>query len=571
VSWLKSLEWLAKLPSWYRARAASWALAAAAGIVLLVVVVSCWQRIQLGVELTDEAFPTALAYRFALGDRPFLDEMAAGQTPAVFLWPLVWLYVKIAGSSHGIVLFARCLFFAFGAGTAGVVFWVLRRYLLWPAALIVALLCVVYVPFTIAAPNYNALGMDFFTMGSFLCLRAATEASFRRPAYWAGICLGLGVLAYPTYAPAVLLLVGCTALTRSSGRLASSALVIGGGLTVVLLVAPVFLRAGLGAVHASFAYAASITPRPKLKLVEVMLDWWKGSPVTALLVPALAVGVAGLRRQPQWALWCAPLAAFGAASAFGESTYTSTLLVILYTGLFAPVWLLVVGDSPFLRAAFRVIWWPSVLAGLLTGYSSSNGATNSGLGLFPAAILGITALALAADQGWTAWKAAPMTRSVVLAGPTIFLLFVLLRWCTNVYRDRPLAELNVRTTFGPYAGLKTTKDKVDFMRVLQADIQAHESTDGRLVVYYEMPGAYLFSRMRPGINTVWPAAYVGSEQVYRSFQRMNTGQGVAIRLKALGAPPGQVVPLERAIEDPGRLIRDAPSYAVYALPPPVKQ
>ncbi len=291
----KPSEWLANLERPFVTDAQTAVAGAVACLIALITVMSFWTRMRLGVDLTDESFPIALAYRFVLGDRPFLHEFSHVQTSALILWPLVWLYVKLVGSTKGIILFSRCLFVASGTLAGGVVFATLRRHLFWPAALVVSLLCLAYVPFAIASPGYNALGMHLFTLGAFLCLRVAMHVRFRRAAYLAGLCCGLAVVAYPSYAPAVVLLVVCTVLVRSTARLACVGLMVSGGLTIALLVAPTLLRAGLSNVLACFTYSASLHSLPATKLPSVMEEWWKNSPISAALVPALVVCFAGLR------------------------------------------------------------------------------------------------------------------------------------------------------------------------------------------------------------------------------------------------------------------------------------
>jgi len=41
----------------------------------MVVLTACWVRLGYGLDLSDEAYYVALAYRFALGDIPFEDEL----------------------------------------------------------------------------------------------------------------------------------------------------------------------------------------------------------------------------------------------------------------------------------------------------------------------------------------------------------------------------------------------------------------------------------------------------------------------------------------------------------------
>jgi hypothetical protein len=61
---------------------------------------------------SDEAYYLAIPYSFTLGVRPFFDEPSIYQLAAFFTQPLIELYVAITGSSAGLVLFGRHLYFA---------------------------------------------------------------------------------------------------------------------------------------------------------------------------------------------------------------------------------------------------------------------------------------------------------------------------------------------------------------------------------------------------------------------------------------------------------------------------
>ena len=63
-------------------------LATVAVAVALVALAFTWRRLFLGIDLNDEGFYVAVPYRFALGARPFVDEMNILQTAAVLRLPV---------------------------------------------------------------------------------------------------------------------------------------------------------------------------------------------------------------------------------------------------------------------------------------------------------------------------------------------------------------------------------------------------------------------------------------------------------------------------------------------------
>src|SRR4051812_33805266 len=65
------------------------------GVALLV----WWFRLPLGVSNKDEAFYSALAYGFIVGNKPYLDELAIHQNASLLLVPFFRAYLWARGSS----------------------------------------------------------------------------------------------------------------------------------------------------------------------------------------------------------------------------------------------------------------------------------------------------------------------------------------------------------------------------------------------------------------------------------------------------------------------------------------
>ncbi len=62
-----------------------------------------------GTHTWDESFYLTIPYRFFLGDAPFVDEWHVSQLSAFLQYIPLWLFVKIAGSAEGIILYFRIL------------------------------------------------------------------------------------------------------------------------------------------------------------------------------------------------------------------------------------------------------------------------------------------------------------------------------------------------------------------------------------------------------------------------------------------------------------------------------
>jgi hypothetical protein len=100
-------------------------------------------RLTRGVDFTDEAYYTAVAYRFVLGDKPFVDQILVHQTAFLLVTPLVGLFHWVSGGTEGLVLFLRIMFLGFSIFVAAVVYRVLRYGLHRNVELLASLFCIV--------------------------------------------------------------------------------------------------------------------------------------------------------------------------------------------------------------------------------------------------------------------------------------------------------------------------------------------------------------------------------------------------------------------------------------------
>ena len=89
------------------------ALLGLAGFLLAATLVGVLLRFRLGVDFTDESWYLAIAQRFALGDKPYVDEIMLMQGASLFTWPFAKLFIAVRGNNDGIVLFFRALYLCF--------------------------------------------------------------------------------------------------------------------------------------------------------------------------------------------------------------------------------------------------------------------------------------------------------------------------------------------------------------------------------------------------------------------------------------------------------------------------
>lgn len=476
-----------------------------AGPTAVVVVVASFLRLHFGVDFSDESYYVSLAYRFCLGDAPFRDELHLGQTAALITWPFVKAFVGIAGSTDGLVLFTRRLYLLVGCGVAGVAWLGLRQRIPAPAALVISLVCIAFVPLGIPNLSYNTLGSFGFTLGVFLAAPLIFEGEARSFALAAsGVAHGIAILAYPPLlVPAAgFALVLCLLATRSPMR--AIGIYAAGGLAVGVLLAGVTELAGLERVYQFMQ--TSYGPSDG-KFAQVLRQLAQSGPEKAILLPWMALLWWQGRRRPAWVIATLPLLPLLFAwPLLRLPLWKAPTHYVASWGAMGLLLLPLVWQEVWARRLFWGAWCPALVAGVTVAWSSTNGYTNAGVGMLPAAVVTTAylyqAIRAAARSTGGAWRPA-------FALPLVGVLIVLaigLNYQRGIYmggevlaRKRPVVTVD----WGPYRGLRTVTPKNDFLRVLAEDLGHLADPSGRIIFYDHFPPGYLLTGMRPATPSIY--------------------------------------------------------------------
>ena len=187
-----------------------------AKIPLAVCVLICLAqliRLLLGVDMCDESYYFTEALRLTQGDLLLKDIWDSVQTLGIITAPLVWVYRLIFGTD-GLILFFRLLFYALCLVTAAWIYFVLREQVGRKHASAIAMLIIVFAPFSLYTMGYNNLAYLFCTLGCMLywgglqAFSAENKARGRRRLLAAGVVHAAMIAAYPTQ----LILVPCVLL-----------------------------------------------------------------------------------------------------------------------------------------------------------------------------------------------------------------------------------------------------------------------------------------------------------------------------------------------------------------------
>lgn len=133
-------------------------------------------KCKIGFGNVDESFYLTIPYRLFQGDALFVHEWHLSQMAGVLTYPIVSLYLKIKGSTVGIVLFMRYVCTVLQLLTA--VFLYIRLHKInWFGALFASLSYVLYIPFGIMALSYNSMAVMLLVICTTILITAEKHKS----------------------------------------------------------------------------------------------------------------------------------------------------------------------------------------------------------------------------------------------------------------------------------------------------------------------------------------------------------------------------------------------------------
>jgi hypothetical protein len=539
-----------------RSRLTDLLLAAVALAAVGLALFFTWRRLFIGVDLQDESYSVLIPWRWALGDRPFLQEQNLQQVQGLLTYPFVKLFGVLRGYDvTGLVLYTRHLYLLLMLGVAVVAFLFLRRFIRWQLALPTAGAIVTYVYWATPQLTESTLALAFLTLSATLSAWVVFADGRRLLALASGACLGVACIAYPTLlfiVPFWAVLLAFAHGRRAAGIIADGALVhlpdppgpptgpvawrvlsawaLGGAL---VLVPAGLVVLSFGPRNLARAWAATMAGAKVLhqlggatKAFDVAQGFarfitWR----PYVLLAALAVYLV-YRRWPSAgrALLC--LVPFALWLAAGQPQLWGAGYVIAYAVLAPYLYLFVPRERRMVGAQLLLcVWAPSVVAGAMTGYTSAAGYMSSAVGLAPAIVASglflCWALEAVGGEGMDERSAAAWTedpqggaprgsragREGVAEGgrlvppstswlPLVVMIAVLAVTVGLQFRfqqgDVPRGELTSRFDSGPWWGVSATPGRRLLMDTFAADLQAQARPGDSLLVFYGGSGYYLY-------------------------------------------------------------------------------
>jgi hypothetical protein len=546
-----------------------------------VVALLTYARLYFGVDLDDEAFHVVVPYRYALGARPFVDEVNLSQIGAgLVAYPLVAAYYHLIGLD-GIVLFSRHMYLLFAIFVTAALFFSLRTLVRRPLLVLpISLLALAFIPQNTPSLNYNSLGNGLFAAGCFLGV-ADLRSHRRRYVLLAGVAHGVAMFCYPPLAlPVAVYAAAYYVLSSRSGSalipyVATAAM---GGIAWIV----VLLSDGVDTARDALTLAGRLAEERDTgidRAVGVMRDAAANFALAPLALGALTGAMLLRDRRPNAAvglLAIVPLLAVPARPVDlalpGASVHFIANLGVLALPLFY-----FLREHALCRWLLVGVWIPGFVAGSTISWSTFDPGGHQGLGFFGAAIATVLLLALSIcrvirqHQARVFSKLAPFLP--VLAA---LAALVALQYATASHDGRP-PTLTSRIDGGAYSGLMTRPENARFLRSLTRDLERIVQPECTTLFYYGLPAGYLLVPAVPATNTAFLSDRGRTKEIGRRlvsyYARRDQFPDVAVRLTRIPYLAGSGRPRYLPDDPLDALIRSAryrralttASYSIFTL------
>ena len=475
-------------------------------------------RIPYGVNHRDEAFYSAMPYSFLIGNQPYIDERTVHQNAGLLLLPLYRLYLSLAGSSDGIILFNRYLYLVYIGFTSFLAYRLVRRIVNFSAACWAGALLVSFGYFNLLALSYNSMGALGFMCGVLLTAHALLEASPGRGLFVANLFFLTAVFCYPglvvAFLPYNLSVVAWLYWKTPRATLKSGFWGLGAAVAAALLVfVPFgFWLAGeryerLHSLQLGQGYG-TLSGLAKLDFYHSYAWAWRPALLAFSAVFVLVPLACYWLRRGVWLI--APVSALLCIACyrvgFGLGALTPAMFFFMAIPVLAPVCVALNRDWPHGRFLLVLVWAPSVLSMLAVTYTSSNDWLATLLGALGAVVSGIAALGALLDARATRNPAGRVGYQLALLGFAGACLGIEVDSLFSYFYDQSgvtFSSLDTRVKAGPMRGTIGTSSDAALCETIHRDLKSFEASAGSLTIFDAFPLGYLSTKLRSRTWTQW--------------------------------------------------------------------
>ena len=491
--------------------------------LIICALIMLW-RAFLGFCWTDESFYISTCDRFYKGDIPLVSEWYRTQMSSIVMLPFYYLYMILAGTNAGVVLYFRLLYLALSVGISFLYFRVLKKeypdYIAGAAALFVML----YAHLNMATFSYYMMSSLFLSLALILIYDDKNSHS-RIHLVIAGVMIALAVMSMPAFVIVYVLVMAAVfvmmILGIKRGQLCRITLYTVIGIAIPAIAFAVFLFT-----HTSMDYLLNTLPyvltdsehsntlgylirKPHRCMIDVfgIFTW-----AAYALIGISFVFQKFLKKHPLKEIVTVTdvmLFAVMTFISFGHTGYVSVAFFVFIIPLYF------VSEKNNTGLFFMMVI-PAALVALVYCFASSDFLYIMALGFAIATPAGICILY---DNAEGRLISALTTAACVCMLAITFVLRI-----TNVYRDAPVTRLTARIDSGVAKGLLTTEEHLGQYNDVYEFINEYcMNTDRFEVISGNPKGNVLFSKILPwgytasnlscGYPTTWRSTAYNKDQL----------------------------------------------------------
>ncbi|MBA2653434.1 MAG: hypothetical protein H0U71_00005 [Gammaproteobacteria bacterium] len=502
-------------------------------VLVSMVCIASYLRLYLGVDVTDESFYAALPYRFILGSRPIIDEYSICQFAAILLYPFYKIFFSINHSTDGVILFARHLYMLFNLLLGGLTYVTFKNEVGKGGALLIATIPILYVPFNIQGLSYNTLAIFCFTTAALLTfLYSEQKTAHNSYLKMGGLFYALAVFSYPPFAIPVAVAMVMAAFVLGYKRVFSNFIL--GALPVIIILSLIVFNYQTEVLNIYYNLKEIGYGNKNTSQLPALFKSWLGSIYYWGLFVFLLLGIllqtirsfftknSMNENASPWSryieMWC-----------YGSLVLLPIMLLIIYLteyslggnlqvwhplfinfSLLAPIYMRFTDHPHFAKRLVMIMWLPSVIAGSVTAFASSNGFLNAMVGLLPAFLATVILIYLTLINLFSTFKFFKIKNAVVgsmiaLTTVTAVLGTLIYYKFAFIYREANYSQMDSQITEGPYKFLYTTSKKAIALKALSSDLHdiIGKNHPANIAVYPSSAGFYLLTALKPMTSSLW--------------------------------------------------------------------
>lgn len=492
-------------------------------LFLLYACYACIHSIYYAVEPYDEAFYLAESYRLTFGDYFYTYFHRLGHFSSLFNYPFIKVFVYLKGNTDGIFLYSRYVYSLFSIAGAAFIAYLLKHKFTFPISLIIASICIFFVPFNMHAMSYNTLGMLFLTLSLFLNFYAVSNYPVNSVSpqnmnkidiilFASSLFQFFSICVYPPLLviyPITIISLWFLLFKAKKNFLYSYLLGMAvGGFSVLLLL----LKIGIQPLFTDMAITVSygVQGGGINKILNILYDFWVQFPHRRLFiidVIVLFIITFSLKFKQKSLIQLLLIMSIFALIRTNESTF-----YIRYLALISSLLFIIVKENQIAKNLFYITTIPSLIAGLVTSWSSSNGAINSIIGFLPAALTTLCFFVLISKDTIRS----KFYNTFFIISALIIIIYPLKAGNQlRNYGDLPNNQLPEKITKGVFSGIYTTQEKKNYYETLQKTIVDYSQNNKSILFFDDFPLGYLMTRLIPATNSTWTV----SLQRYPNYKR----------------------------------------------------